>query len=118
MVIGFIQTPLTQATQTKSDALEVAGVLVGVAATILSALLVFYRIYSVSRNNVLSSSAGQYTRILYLLIESSGLYVAGVVLYAILIAIPITDANMVRLEGFSWYSDPIFSFSSVRAIAM
>lgn len=98
--------------------LEVPGILVGVATTIISALLIFYRIYSFSRKNVLPSSGTRYTRILYLLTESSALYSIGVLVYAIPGAIPLTDANMRWEQGWSWYSDPIFSFSSVRTTAM
>ena len=100
------------------SSLEVSGTLTGVATTILSALLIFYRIYSVSREHVLPSSRSRYARILYLLTESSALYAVGVVLYAIHMAIPLTEANTRWLQSWAWYSDPVFSFASVRNITM
>ena len=45
------------------------------------------------------------------------MYVIGLLLYAIPVAVPTTDANIVWLEGWASYSDPIFTFSSVSAIA-
>ena len=102
----------------KYSLLQLSGTLSGVATTILSALLIFYRVYSLSRENAFSSSGGQYTRILYLLTESSALYAVGVLLYAISNAIPVTDANVLWLERLGWYADPIFNFSSVSAITM
>ena len=98
--------------------LEFSGILTGVTTTILSALLIFYRIYSVSRKHVLPSSHSRYGRILYLLTESSALYAVGVVLYAIPPEIPLTEANTRWLQRWAWYSDPVFSFASVRNITM
>ncbi len=96
--------------------LELPGLLIGFVNTVISALLIFYRIYSVYRNNSLLRSGRQYTRILYILTESSALYVIGVLLYAIPTAFPITDGNVRWQQGWTWYSNPIFSFSSVRTI--
>ena len=116
-VIDFGPFFHTQVAHHKSMSLEFPGLLIGFGNTTISALLIFYRIYSVSRNNSLPSSGRQYTRILYILTESSALYVIGVLLYAIPTAFPITDANVRWQQGWTWYSNPIFSFSSVRTIA-
>ena len=98
------------------SSLAVSGTLTGAATTILSALLIFYRIYSVSLKNVLPSSGCRYTRLLYFLTESSALYAIGVVLYAVNMPIPLTEVNTRWREGWAWYSDPIFSFTSVSTI--
>lgn len=98
--------------------LETAGLLVAVATTILSALLIFYRIHSVSRKNDMHGRGAQYTHIVYLLTESSALYVIGLLLYAIPVAVHITDADMLWIEGWASYSNPIFTFSSVCTISM
>ncbi len=118
IITGFGPHAHSKIAQDRFALLEVTGILLGAGTTILSALLIFYRIYSVSQKNTLSSHRGRYTNILYLLIETSSLYAIGLFLYAIPGVIPLTDANVRWLQGWFCYSDPIFSFTSVRIIAM
>ncbi|KJA22256.1 hypothetical protein HYPSUDRAFT_87502 [Hypholoma sublateritium FD-334 SS-4] len=115
VIVIFGPNGPSSASRSMFDTLETAGLLVAVATTILSALLIFYRIHSISQKNVLHGGGGRYTRIVYLLTESSALYVIGLLLYAIPVAVPITDANMLWREGWASYSDPIFIFSSGMA---
>ena len=54
--------------------------------------------------------------ILYFLTKSSALYAIGLVVCAIPVAIPLTESNTLWQQSWTWYSEPIFSFSSVSAL--
>ena len=54
--------------------------------------------------------------ILYFLTKSSALYAIGLVVCAIPVAIPLTESNTLWQQSWTWYSEPIFSFSSVSTL--
>ena len=119
MVVTFSPNSLLPASHKIFVRVEAGGLLLALATTVLSAFLIFYRIHSFSRENGLKNSGGaRYTRILYILTESSAIYVLGLLVYTIPATVPLTDIIMVWLTGWASYSDPIFSFTSVSALAI
>ena len=115
-IIGFTPSLNSQGIQDKAFWLEAAGAVAGVATTVISVVLIFHSIYSASRMNVLSSGGRRYMNILYFLTKSSALYAIGLVLCAIPVAIPLTESNTLWQQSWTWYSEPIFSFSSVSTL--
>ncbi len=115
-VMGHTSGSHSQKVQHQLDRLEATGAVIGAATTVISVLLIFYCIYTGSRKNALPCKGRRYMNILYLLTKSSALYAIGLVLCAIPVAIPLTESNTRWQQSWTWYSEPIFSFSSVRAL--
>ncbi|KJA22251.1 hypothetical protein HYPSUDRAFT_202270 [Hypholoma sublateritium FD-334 SS-4] len=79
----------------------------------VSTVLIIYRIYSVTRKNVMIRGGSRYTHILDLLVQSDALYVFGSLLLAIPLVLPVTNTSEVRVLTAQYYSGSIFPFTAV-----
>lgn len=84
-----------------------------VATTLVSTILIAYRIHSVTRKNVVLRGGSRYTHILDLLVQSAALYVFGSLLLAIPLVLPVTNASEVGILTAQYYTGSIFPFTAV-----
>ena len=89
-----------------------------VATTLLSTLIITYRIHSVTSKNVVLRGSSRYTHILDLLVQSSALYVFGSLLLAIPLVLPLTTRNEVGVLSAQYYTGSIFPFTAVSDFLM
>ena len=89
-----------------------------VAKTLLSSLIITYRIHSVTSKNVVLRGSSRYTHILDLLVQSSALYVFGSLLLAIPLVLPLTTSNEVGVLSAQYYTGSIFPFTAVSDFLM
>ncbi|KAF8879998.1 hypothetical protein CPB84DRAFT_1851978 [Gymnopilus junonius] len=112
IIIACVQklNPDASAARTLNHLLS-AALFMTLASTLLTTLLIAYRIYSVSRQNGLKSRRS-FKNVMELIIQSAAAYALVSLLYAIEIVIPITNTNLVKIFPLESYTDVIFSFTA------
>lgn len=93
--------------------LEISGLFVAVATTLIATLLIVFRIHSLSRNNAALNTGRRYVQILNLLLQSSALHLVGLLLFAIPMAFPRTDVNILQVKNSLSYAGAFFPFAAV-----
>lgn len=94
---------------------EISGLLVAVVTTLITTLLIMYRIHNHSRQNA-ANREPRYTYILKLLVESSALHLIGLLMLAIPASFPVTNTSVLLVENMNSYAGAFFPFAAVRAL--
>ncbi len=96
------------------DWLITSGLFVTAVTTLVSTLLIGYRIHSGSHTNIASGGGRRYAYILDILVQSAFLHVVGSLAVAIPLVFPLTAQNAVSVINAQSYTISIFPFTSVR----
>lgn len=94
---------------------EISGLLVAVVTTLITTLLIIYRIHTVSRQSG-ANGEPRYRYILKLLVESSALHLIGLLMLTIPASFPVTGTNILLVENVNSYAGAFFPFAAVRAL--
>ena len=82
------------------------------ATTLLTTLLISYRVYTVSRDSLKCGSATRFSQIVELLVQSAALYSVATLAYAIASVIPSRNQSLGPLVGIQ-YTSSFYLFSAV-----
>ena len=113
IIIACIQhlEPSASAARTL-DHLISAALFMTMASTLVTTLLIAYRIYLVSSQDGVKYSRS-FKNIIELIVQSAAAYAVVSLLYAIEIALPFKN-NLTKIFPLESYTDVIFSFTAVR----
>lgn len=95
------------------DILISSALFVTFATTMITTLLIAYRIHSIAKENVPKLSRRRLNHVLEMLVQSSAAYSLAALAYAILIAVPFGSANPLTFNEAEAYLGPFYFFISV-----
>ena len=91
-----------------------AGFFMTLGSTLLTTLLIVYRIHSVVSQNAMHRTHSPFQNILDLVVQSAALYAVVCLLYAIEGALPQSLGNGRTVYSLQYYTGAVFSIVSVR----
>ena len=90
----FDTSPTASTTTNTHNHLVSSGLFTTLAVTLWTTLLIAYRIYSASRQNILNGSKPHFHRILEMFTQSAGIFAIILAMNAIMLAVPQNGSNI------------------------